>query len=113
VDGKTDGTDSNGGEPEDSWSSQSPEELWLMLVGDIRETLKKVYLSACMLEGTPESLHDSVLTIAFDSEYEMISSSFVEDEINLLDMRLRDLTGDKNMKISLVRRQGLASPTQI
>ena len=66
-----------------------------------------------MMEATPESIDGSELTVAFDSDYEQLHCMMVERDLQLLNRRLRDISGDPNAEIFCVRRAGLASPAQI
>ena len=91
----------------------SAEELWMTLVGDAGNFLKKTALAASMMEATPDTINGSELTVAFDEDYEQLAGTVVERDIPLLNRRLRDLSGDPGAQLLLVYRHGLATPAQV
>ena len=92
---------------------QSANELWMSLITDIREFLKKPLLASFMMEATPEKIEGSVLSVAFDEDYESLHYMMMVQDISLLNRRLKDISGDGNAALLCNTRKGLASPVQI
>ncbi len=87
--------------------------LWQELIIDIRDCLHKGFLATAMIDATPLALEGSRLLIAFDQDYEELQYETVDSEYPLLLSRLRAITGEPDLKLSITMRRGLATPLQI
>ncbi len=87
--------------------------LWQELVIDIRDRLHKNFLATAMIDATPDLLNGNQLIAAFDQDYEILQYETVDNEYNLLASRLRAITGNPDIKLSIHKRRGLATPLQV
>lgn len=89
----------------------SPEKLWHLLCTDIRENIKAVGLGALMADAHPESISDdSILTVCFDEEYGDVHCEKIMRDMNLINRRLKEITGCNEASVKIKQVKGLHSP---
>lgn len=87
-------------------------EIWHLLTDDIEKNMKKPILKSFMLEGAPESVTDTMLTVCYDEEFERDNALAVRKELALINKRLQEISGVHGATVNIVLRQGIASPTR-
>ena len=80
--------------------------LWQKLILDVTDCLKKSMLGAVMGDALPETIRDSVLYVAFDSQYGQLQKQQTENELALLTGRLRAVSGDPAAELRIGSRPG-------
>lgn len=89
----------------------SAEKLWHLLCTDIRENIKAVGLGALMADAHPESISDdSILTACFDEEYGDVHCEKIMRDMNLINRRLKEITGCHEASVKIKQVKGLHSP---
>lgn len=90
----------------------TPELLWHALISDMNH-MNTPFLKAYMQEGIPESFENGVLTVCYDEEFEELHVTELKKEITRLNHCLHRITGDKNLTLRIMTKQGIASPHEI
>ena len=63
-----------------------------------------------MQEGKPDSLEDGILTVIYDEDSEPVCIQELNKERNLIELRLRKITGIEGAVLNIVSSKGVASP---
>lgn len=87
-------------------------EIWHLLTDDIEKNMKKPVLKSFMLEGAPEAVGETMLTVCYDEEFERDHALAVRKELSLINKRLQEISGVHGATVNIVLRKGIASPTK-
>jgi hypothetical protein len=91
--------------------SHTPAGLWHLLIEEIEKHHQPI-LKDFMMEGTPHSIEDSVLTVFYDNEFDQEHAMTVMRNMEMLKRCLHRITGNRSASIEIRIVDGIASLSQ-
>lgn len=95
--------------PSPGTKAHSHQSLWHALILEM-DHCKQPMLKAYMQAGKPESLIGGTLSVVYDEDSEQFYIRELEKQKQLLELRLKKLTGLDGAELNIISKKGVASP---